>query len=134
MEYSKKTRSSPRTLDLNHIENTLSIILSQVEEPLPTITEIAEQLKINRRVLSRHFPVLCHKIVTKRRHYMRMSHLAAIEQCCQEIKEAIVSLQQSGEYPSESRVCELISNPGYFRYQQVRLLYKQELQSTLSSL
>ncbi|MBD2538639.1 TniQ family protein [Coleofasciculus sp. FACHB-SPT36] len=134
MEYSKKTRSSPRTLDLNHIENTLSIILSQVEEPLPTITEIAEQLKINRRVLSRHFPVLCHKIVTKRRNYMRMSHLAAIEQCCQEIKEAIVSLQRSGEYPSESRVCELISNPGYFRYQQVRLLYKQELQSTLSSL
>lgn len=134
MEYSKNTRSSARTLDLNHIENILSIILSQAGEPLPTITEIAEQLKINRRILSRHFPELCHQIVTKRRNYMRVSHLAAIEQCCQEIKEAIASLQQLGEYPTESRVCELISNPGYFRYKKVRLLYKQELQSTLSSL
>ncbi len=65
---------------------------------------------------------------------MRMSHTAAIEQCCQEIKEAIVSLQHSGEYPTESRVSELISNPGYFRYKKVRLLYKKEVQSTLTSL
>ncbi|WP_413257506.1 hypothetical protein [Floridanema fluviatile] len=64
--------------------------MSQAEETLPTITEIAKQLKINRIVLSRHFSELCHQIVTKRRNYMRMSHLAAIEQCCQEIKEAMV--------------------------------------------
>lgn len=134
MEYSRNTRSSPRTLDLNHIENTLINYLSQVREPLLTITEIAKQLKINRRVLSKHFPELCHQIVTKRRNYMRMSHAAAIEQCCQEIKEAIVSLQHSGEYPTESRVSELISNPGYFRYKKVRLLYKKEVQSTLTSL
>lgn len=134
MQYPKNRRSSARTLDLNHLENTLSIILSQAEETLPTITEIAKQLKVNRRVLSKHFTELCHQIVTKRRSYIRMCHLAAIEQCCQEIKEAIASLQQSGEYPSESRVCELISNPGYFRYQKVRLLYKQEIQSTLSRL
>jgi len=134
MQYPKNRRSSARTLDLNHIDNTLNIILSQVREPLPTITEIAEQLKIDRRVLSRHFPELCHQIVTKRRNYIRMCHLAAIEQCCQEIKEAIVSLQQSGEYPTESRVCELISNPGYFRCQKVRLLYKQEIKSSVSRL
>lgn len=134
MEYSKNTRLSPKTPDLKHIENTLSIILSQAREPLPTITEIAQQLKINRRVLSRHFPELCHQIVAKRRDYMRMGHLAAIEQCSQEIKEAIVLLQQSGEYPIESRVCKLISNPGYFRYKRVRLFYKKEVQSILSSL
>ncbi|WP_197047434.1 TniQ family protein [Planktothrix serta] len=134
MEYCKNTRSSARTLDFNHIENTLSLILSQAGESLPTIAEIAEQLQINRRLLSRHFPDLCHQIVTKRRNYVRMSHLTAIEHCCQEIKEAIALLHQSGEYPTESRVCELISNPGYFRYQKVRLLYKKEVQSMFSRL
>ncbi len=134
IKYSKNTRSSPKTLNLNYIENTLTSILFQARDPLPTITEIAKQLKINRRVLSRHFPTLCHQIVVKRRNYMGMCHLAAIERCCQEIKEAIISLHQSGEYPTESRVCELISNPGYFRYKKVRLLYKKEVQSILSSL
>lgn len=134
MKYSKNIRSSPKILDLDHIENTLTSILSQAKDPLPTIAEIAKQLKINRRVLSRHFPLLSHQIVVKRRNYMGMCHLAAIEQCCQEIIGAIVSLHQSGEYPTESRVCELISNPGYFRYKKVRLFYKKTVQSILSSL
>jgi len=134
MEYSKNTRSSPKTLDLNHIENTLTILLSQETELIPSILEIAKQLKINRRVLSKYFPKLCHQIVAKRRSFMRMSHLAAIEQCSKEIKEVIASLYKSGEYPSESRVCQLISNPGYFRYNKVRLFYKKEVQSILSSL
>ncbi|MDZ8069099.1 MAG: TniQ family protein [Nostoc sp. DedQUE08] len=134
MKYSRNIRSSPKTLDLDHIETTLTNILSQARDPLPTIAEIAKQLKINRRILSRHFPLLSHQIVVKRRNYMGMCHLAAIEQCCQEIIEAIVSLHQSGEYPTESRVCELISNPGYFRYKKVRLFYKKTVQSILSSL
>jgi transcriptional regulator with XRE-family HTH domain len=128
-EYPTTRRLSPKTPNLNQIENTLTTILSEANQPLPTVTEIARQLQIDRRVLSRHFPELCHQIVAKRRDYTRGLHLAAIDRCCQEIKEAIALLRRSGENPTESRVCELISNPGYFRYQKVRLLYKKEARS-----
>ncbi|MEB3214757.1 MAG: hypothetical protein VKN72_00650 [Nostocales cyanobacterium 94392] len=100
----------------------------------PTLTDIAQQLQVNRRLLSRHFPELCNQIVAKHRHHKHILHLAAIEQCCLEIKEAVSSLCQSGKYPTESHVCELINNPGYFRYKQVRLFYKQEVQAILSRL
>jgi transcriptional regulator with XRE-family HTH domain len=133
-ELPKNKRLSPRNLDLSHVEHTLTLILSQDSESILTIKEIAEQLQVNRRALSRYFPELCQKIVAKRRNYRHICHLFMIDQCCQEIKEAIASLHQLGEHPTESRVCELINNPGYLRYKKVRLHYKQEVQSLLSRL
>ncbi|PSF36208.1 hypothetical protein C7H19_14535 [Aphanothece hegewaldii CCALA 016] len=134
LQYAKNTRTSPKNFDLAHLENTLTMILSQSPDSLPTLKDIAQQLQVNRRVLSRHFPELCHQIVDKRRHYQHLCHIASIDKCCLEIKEAIITLGKLGEYPTEARVCELISNPGYFRYKKVRLLYKKEVQSILSRL
>ncbi|GFE69220.1 TetR family transcriptional regulator [Chroococcus sp. FPU101] len=131
---SKKARLSPQNFNLELIENTLTTILSQSSESLPTLIDVAKQLNINRRLLSRHFPELCRQIVDKRRHYQHLCHIASIDKCCLEIEEAIITLGKLGEYPTEARVCELISNPGYFRYKKVRLLYKKEVQSIIRSL
>lgn len=134
IQYCKNQRKSAQTLHLEHIHRTLTTILSQSSDSSPTLTDIAQQLQVNRRVLSRHFPELCNQIVAQHRQSKHIRHLAAIDQCCLEIKAAINSLYQSGEHPTESRVCELISNPGYFRYKQVRLFYKREVQAILSRL
>lgn len=132
IQYSKNIRKSAQTPNLDHIQRTLSTIL--LSDSSPTLTDIAQQLQVNRRLLSRHFPELCNQIVAKHRQHKHILHLAAIEQCCLEIKEAISSLCQSGKHPTESHVCELINNPGYFRYKQVRQFYKREVQAILSRL
>jgi hypothetical protein len=43
-----------------------------------------------------------------------------IQKCCQEVEQAVLDIDASGEYPSEARVSQLISQPGYFRYKEVR--------------
>lgn len=48
-----------------------------------------------------------------------------IEECCQEVRQAVCALIQKGEYPSEARVSQLISQPGYFRYKKVRMALKE---------
>ncbi len=35
--------------------------------------------------------------------------------------EAVIFPTKKGEYPSEARVSDLISQPGYFRYRKVRM-------------
>jgi len=48
-----------------------------------------------------------------------------IEVSCQEVKQAVFTLIQKEEYPSEARVSQLISQPGNFRYKQVRIALKE---------
>ena len=46
--------------------------------------------------------------------------LEAVAQCCEEVRQATLNLHSQGEYPTEARVSQLISKPGYFRYKKVR--------------
>lgn len=46
----------------------------------------------------------------------------------QEVKQTVAVLHKKGEYPSETRVSTLISQPGYFRYKKVRMAFKEENQ------
>ncbi|WP_019506883.1 hypothetical protein [Pleurocapsa sp. PCC 7319] len=87
--------------------------------------EIAKELAIDQRTLSKHFPELCQAISAKYRNYRAKISRKNIEASCQEVKQAVSTLIQKGEYPSEARVSQLISQPGNFRYKQVRIALKK---------
>ena len=57
-------------------------------------------------------------------YYQRLIRAKKIEDCCQQVREAVIFLVQRGEYPSEARVSDLISQPGYFRYKKVRMVLR----------
>ncbi len=58
------------------------------------------------------------------RRYQNQIRATKIDECCQEVRQAVSTLIEKGEYPSEARVSRLISQPGYFRYKKVRMALK----------
>ncbi len=71
--------------------------------------------------------VWCKAISAKYPSYQQQQTAKRIQKCCQEVKQAVRSLHQAGEYPSEVRVSQLISQPGYFRYKEVRRFLNQAI-------
>ena len=113
-------RVSPKTIEINTIENHLQDILHSSDTSPLTMKEVAERLGIDQRTLKCHFPSLCKAISAKYRSYQQASKARGIEACCKEIEQAVIHLYQLGEYPTEARVSKLISQPGYLRYKEVR--------------
>ena len=118
-------RVSPKDFDSEKIENALQTILNSQHIPPPTMKEVAKRLGFDRRIISEHYPELCKAISAKYRRYQNQIRAIKIEECCEEVRQAVSVLHQKGEYPSEARVSRLISQPGYFRYKKVRMALKQ---------
>lgn len=118
-------RISPQNFNLLEIEKFLQSVLQDRESTPTTMKEIAKELAIDQRTLSKHFPELCQAISAKYRNYRAKIGRKNIEASCQEVKQAVSILIQKGEYPSEARVSQLISQPGNFRYKQVRMALKK---------
>ena len=113
-------RISPKSFDSDRVEEVLLVCLATSEEPPPTMKEVAQQLGYDRRTISRRFPELCHAISTRYQSYRKALRLTEVEQSCQEVQQIALELLHRGVHPSEARVSELMSKPGYFRYREVR--------------
>ncbi len=120
-------RKSPTIIDVDTVENYLQTTLYGSDKSPLTMKEVAEKLEIPQRTIKRNFPTLCKAISAKYRSYQQANKAKGIENCCREIKQAVISLYQSGEYPTEARVSQLISQPGYFRYKEVRKALKEAI-------
>ena len=118
---SRIKRVSPRNFDSREIELSLQTILNSQQTPPPTMREVAEKLGFDRRTISDHYPELCKAISARYFYYQRLIRAKKIEDCCKQVREAVIFLVKRGEYPSEVRVSDLISQPGYFRYKKVRM-------------
>ncbi|MDJ0715812.1 MAG: hypothetical protein QNJ54_16535 [Prochloraceae cyanobacterium] len=119
--------ASPRAFDYEAVENYLQTILDNPEIPPPTMKEVAKRLRLDRRTIFSYFPTLSKAISAKYRCYQKLETAKRIENCCKEIEQAVHQIYRLGEYPSEARVSELISQPGYFRYKQVRNSWKKAI-------
>ena len=117
-------RVSPKNFNPQKIENALQQILNSQHIPPPTMKEVAKRLGFDRRIISEHCPELCKAISAKYRRYQNQIRAIKIDECCQEVRQAVNTLIEKGEYPSEARVSRLISQPGYFRYKKVRMALK----------
>ena len=119
------TRVSPKNFNAHKIEKALKAIINSQDTSPPTMKEVAEKLGFDIRVISGHFPELCKTISNRYRRDRNRVRAVRIEECCQEVRQAVSTLIQKGEYPSEARVSQLISQPGYFRYKKVRMALKE---------
>lgn len=118
-------RISPKNFDAEKIEKDLQTIIRSQDISPPTMKEVAEKLGFDVRVISEHYPELCKAISDKHRRARNRVRARKIEESCQEVRQAVSTLIQRGEYPSEARVSQLISQPGYFRYKKVRMALKE---------
>ena len=118
-------RISPKNFDAEKIEKDLQTIISSQDTPKPTMKEVAAKIGFDIRVISEHFPELCKAISNQCRRDCNRVQARKIEESCKEVRQAVSTLIQKGEYPSEARVSQLISQPGYFRYKKVRMALKE---------
>lgn len=118
-------RKSPQKLDWNLLKLQLLDFLKLPDEKSLSLQQISELLGYNRRALSRNFPELCQSISAKYRRAKKISHYQRLNQCCEEVRIVTYLLYAEGKYPSESRVATFLSHPSFFRYRQVREVFKQ---------
>jgi DNA-binding XRE family transcriptional regulator len=121
-------RTSPKTFDCVATEMYLHKVLNNLEHPL-TMKETARKLNIDQRIIYNYFPNLCQAISAKYRSHQKQQTAERIQKSCREVEHAVRNLYLAGEYPSEARVSQLISQPGYFRYRQVRKSLNQAILS-----
>lgn len=122
---STNLRAEARKIDLKQLEQKLNGLLLNPGYPPPSMEEAARQLGYACRTIFRHFPELCNSISARYLSYRKEAKSRAIEQCCYEVKQAVAELRNQGLTPSEGRVAELITRPGYLRYEAVRKALRQ---------
>jgi transcriptional regulator with XRE-family HTH domain len=118
-------RSEAKKISLKQLEQKLETILLNDEFPSPSMEEVSRRLEYDRRTIFRHFPKLCNSISAKYLNCKKAAQLSAVDQCCEEVRQAVVKLHRKGLVPSEGRVAELLSKPGYLRYEVVRAALKK---------
>jgi transcriptional regulator with XRE-family HTH domain len=123
-------RLAIKRFDADKVKQDLEAVLESDEYPAPSMEEVARRLKCDRRNIFRHFPDLCHAISARYLKDKKAKFEQNIEQSCEEIRHITQKLRNQGIYPSEKRVSEQMTMPGYLRYPKVRLAL-QEIQCQL---
>lgn len=109
--------------DRDRTQQLLQDLLQRNEQPLP-MTVVAKLLGYPKRILYRHFPELCRAISAQYIVYMKESRIKRIEQCCEDVKQAVRHFHNQGIYPSEPAISKLLIKPGCFRDREVRTALK----------
>jgi DNA-binding MurR/RpiR family transcriptional regulator len=115
-----KPKAEAKALNMDQLEQRLESFFLNHECPPPSMEEVARRLNVHRETIFRFFPDLCRAVSAKYDQFQKFRYRHAIEQSCKEVKQAVLKLYNEGLHPSEGRVAQLISKPGYLRYKQVR--------------
>jgi hypothetical protein len=125
-----KARASSKSFDAKKLMQFLEEVLASNECPPPSMKEVARRVKCDRGMIYRLFPDLCRAISAKYLDYRKANLARNIEQSCNEVRLIALNLQDQGVYPSENRVEEHMTMPGYLRSKKVRAALR-DIQSQL---
>ena len=114
-----RTNKSKTQIDSEFLKKYLQNILIN-NTVTSSVTEIANELGYDRRVLIRKFPKLCQKISQRYITNKKQDSQKKIKSHCLEVEAIARKLYLQGIYPSEVAVSQYIDKPGYFRYKEVR--------------
>ncbi|MEP0901887.1 helix-turn-helix transcriptional regulator [Nodosilinea sp. FACHB-13] len=117
-------RQSPKRFPRATVEKHLQMLLSVEDGPFPSLEEVARQLKQDRRTILRHLPELSREISKRYRAYRREAKEANMKASCEDIRQIVIELRKTNQYPSEARVASLMAHPGFLRYEVVRSTLK----------
>jgi hypothetical protein len=114
------TTASSQSFDLEVARLFLEQVLSQKMSPPLSVVAVSRKLGCNRRILYKYFPELCSAIAGIYKNYLQKSCQENLVSCCSQVQQIVAQLHREGQYPSESRVAQLMDKPNFLRYEQVR--------------
>jgi hypothetical protein len=112
--------AASQSFDLETARLFLERVLSQETFPPLSVVEVSLRLGCNRRILYKYFPDLCSAIASIYQNYVQQSCEENLASCCHQVQQIVDRLHREGQYPSESRVAQLMDNPNFIRYEKVR--------------
>lgn len=118
-KYNKlKSKTSVR-VDSEKIKEILQDAIS--EFPPPSLSLVSRRVGHEKKTLSRHFPLLCSKIVSKYTNYNKTQVLERRKASLEEFRQIAYSLYQKGIYPSQDNIRPYMAFPGYMQLKEFRL-------------
>lgn len=118
------TTAASQSFDLEVARLFLEQVLSQKVSPPLSVVAVSRKLGCNRRILYKYFPDLCSAIASIYKNYLQKSCQENLVSCCAQVQQIVAQLHREGQYPSESRVAQLMDKPNFLRYEQVRSVLK----------
>ena len=114
------TTAFSQSFDLEVARLFLEQVISQKMLPPLSVVEVSRKLGCNRRILYKYFPDLCSEIASIYKSYLQQSCQENLASCCYQVQQIVEQLHRQGQYPSESRVAQLMDRPNFLRYERVR--------------
>jgi hypothetical protein len=112
--------ASSQPFDLEVARLFLEQVLSQEISPPLSVVDVSRKLGCNRRILYKYFPDLCSAIASVYKNYLQKSCEENLAYCCHQVQQIVAQRYKEGQYPSESRVAQLMDKPNFFITQKVR--------------
>jgi Predicted transcriptional regulators len=111
-----------------HIRQNLESVLTQEEQPPPSMRTVAKRLNHSPRELREHFPELCHAISDRYKNYYKIRGEQKIQQMKEDVRRATLEIYSQGFYPSSNKVSSLLSQPGVMRDPVISRFWREMLQ------
>jgi transcriptional regulator with XRE-family HTH domain len=115
-------------MDRVYIQQRLEKILTQEEQPPPSMRTVAKCLNHSPRELREHFPELNRAIANRRKQYYQVRREQRLLQLKEEMRQTILKIHAQGLYPSSHRVGRLMSTPAVMRDRAVAKFWREILE------
>lgn len=120
-------KKSKNKIDVNQLRKDVNEILHLNEFPPPPLREVVSRLNYSASSLHRHADEVCVKIVKKHQEYTVKEKNKKVNKTIDEIIRITIELHSKGIYPSNDRVCNKLTNSGYYLYREVWETHKKML-------
>lgn len=105
---------SPRQVNLEQALALIHAVLEEREIPM-AVRQIERRLGLGAKTLVYHFPQECSLVTAKYKAYITEQARKRMEQECNEVRQATITLNACETNPSANRVASRLSNPGVMR-------------------
>jgi AraC-like DNA-binding protein len=115
-------------MDRIYIQQRLEEILTQEEQPPPSMRTVAKRLNYSPRELREHFPELNRAIANRRKEYYKLRREQRLLLLKEEMRQVILKIHAQGLYPSSRRVGRLMRTPAIMRDRAVAKFWREMLE------
>ncbi len=123
--YSSTRKSHSQQYSSNSkIRSRMQASLSQL--PPPSLTTLASELQVDRRLLSRKFPKLSHQIILRYQYSIIQNHEQRLSRIALDIRRAVLAVKREGKNPTQRNVEEYLGKPGLLRERCLKDIWLEE--------
>lgn len=125
----KKRSSRPyKRFDVEYARSVLEAALQSKDEPPPSMEELAHSAGFDQTNCRRYFPDACKAVSKRYLDYLRKKRRERIQQVCDELRQAMLTLHAQGHYPGQRQLEKLLIKPTCLMEPEVNRAWRQMIE------